>query len=192
MAEILAIPRLYDAVVARFVTDGTVAENFFGWREPPRQNRSADGARIVWVPGDDRSGDLGKLGPARYPGETTSGPRSLATLGELVTVYISARDAATPELERAQYIATRLLYDAWFRAVYKAGFGTVAVVSSGWVATGPERRHGGSIRVVLAVDAKVPDEAHQAVSSDTSIVADVTHVEDLTETVSVTSTAPEE
>jgi hypothetical protein len=189
MADILAIPRLFDAVVARFLVDGTNTPNVFGWREPAQQMRAT--SRIAWVPGDE-AGGMGDVGPAKYPGESAAGPRSLATLNERVTVIINGYDSTNPEDERAQYIATRLLYDAWFRAVYLSGFGTFSVVSNEWLTKTKERRHGAAIRVVLAVQAKIPDEAHPAVLADTSVVASVTHVEDRTETIDVTKTDPEE
>lgn len=153
MTVVLALPRLYDAVVATFAADAAPGEAIpqaFGWREPSRRGA----LRIVWVPGDDASGDLGELGAARSPGRD---PRPLATVRELATVYLEAADSSAPENERAQYVAARLLFDAWLRAVYLAARGTFVVLSSAWVIDKKERRYGATIRVVLAIEAMVPD-----------------------------------
>lgn len=168
---ILALEKLHDDVVARFALDGTfgdplpipaapdklaAAANPFGWREA---NRQGVGARIVWVPGDNPSGNLGVLAPPKYPGRLDPG-RPLATLEELFTVYITSADRSghKAENERAQYHVVRLLYDAWWRAVYLAAHGTVRLVSQEWITDKTERRAGAGIRVVGAIQAMIPDE----------------------------------
>jgi len=160
MAVILALEKLFDDVQARFAveTPALASASFFGWREPPRQGTPT--SRIVWVPGDPR-GALGAVGPARFPGGSAQRPRPLATLHELFYVEISGADATAPDNERAQYHATRLLFDAWLRAVYLAAYGTFAIVSAEWigVADRAQRRYGAAIRVVGTIDAKVPDSA---------------------------------
>jgi hypothetical protein len=160
MSVILALPRLHDAVVARFALDAAVAdppvtapEQPFGWRPVAQQPH---GHRIVWVPGDDSNGDLGELGPAKYPGGL---PRTLGTLGELFTVYLEAHDITAPENERSQYIASRLLFDAWVRAVHLAASGTFSIVSANWVDSKKERRFGATIRVVAMIEAAIADSA---------------------------------
>lgn len=154
MSVILALPRLYDAVVARFAADGLSVPNLFGWRTPPQKYTL--GNRICWIPGDTDSGDLGETLPARYPGRN---PRSLATLGELFTIEIIASDPDLTKLEheRVQYQAVRELYDAWYRAVYLAAYGTFAVQSSTWMIEKKERRYGAAIRVVCSIEAMIPD-----------------------------------
>jgi hypothetical protein len=177
MAVVLALPRLYDAVVARFAADAAALEQDppavppaqpFGWRAPAQQPR---GARIVWVPGDDSSGDLGELGPAKQPGRDPARP--LATLGELFTVYLEAHDGSAPENERAQYQATRELFDAWWRAVYLAAHGTVTVEDARWMTARKERRFGATLRVLASVEAMVPDAPYAYAPLDTRAVIDV-------------------
>jgi hypothetical protein len=172
MAIILALPKLFDDVVARFAAEGTVVPNLFGWRTPPQ--KLVTSSRICWVPGDD-SGALGELLPARHPG---GNPRSLATLGELFTVWIvtSDPDAAKRENERAQYQSARELFDAWWRAVYLAAHGTVRVESASWVPEKKERRFGAAILVVGVIEAMVPDEEHDSAPVDTKAVIDVTEL----------------
>lgn len=174
MSDTLALEKLYDDVVARFVADaaeedppGTPPAQAFGWRSPA--HRAGTMPRIVWVPGDDASGDLGAFLPARNPGRN---PRPLQTLGELVTVYIEAVDLTDPENERAQYRAARLLFDAWLRAVYLAARGTYAIRSQRWLDDRATRRYGATIRVVLVLEAMVPDHAYETAPVDVS--ADVT------------------
>jgi hypothetical protein len=174
----LALPKLLDDVVERFalegpwvVTPAPAAEppvvgvpvpNLFGWRSKAKQ--LVTGTRIVWIPGDDASGNVGKLAPARHPGRN---PRPLHTLHELCTVYIVANDATAAEDERKQYEATRLLYDAWLRAVYRAAHGTYEIVSSSWVTDKLERRFGATLRVLISVEAMVPDAVQTAAPVDT-------------------------
>jgi hypothetical protein len=165
MAVIFALEHLFTAVKARMDAD-TLAEDeeatpvphVFGWREPAKHRASTH--RIVWVPGDDRTGELGEVAPARNPG---GNPRSLATVRELFTVYIEAQDPSAAENEATQYHATRLLFDAWVRAVYLAARGTYALSKPTWVIDKKERRHGAAIRVLGTIEAMVPDTQHEEV-----------------------------
>lgn len=148
----------YTAAVHGALADATPAGatpvvNKFGWREVAKRGTPAP--RIVWVPGDDASGALGDIGGSRAPGRLPERP--LATLHELLTVYVEGFDATGPEDERKQYAATRALFDSWYRAAYLAAHGTFALRSAGWVIDKLERRHGAAIRVVLSVDAMIPD-----------------------------------
>lgn len=175
MTTVLAVPRLFDLVVARFAADAAAAvppteppAQSFGWREPPKKN--ASGPRIVWVPGDDSSGDAGPILPAR---QVNRNPRPLATLAELVTVYIEASDLAAPEDERAQYQVVRELHDAWLRAVHLAARGSYEIRSQRWVIDKNVRRHGAALRVLLAVEAMVPDAPYTAAPPPLSAEIDV-------------------
>lgn len=199
---ILALEKLRDDVVAVLANDGTFGDplavpaapdalaqagNPFGWRETGRQRTKAS---IVWVPGDDKSGSLGELQPPRYPGRIDPG-RPLGTLDELFTVYVSASDDSSPDNERLQYHATRLLYDAWWRAVYLSAHGTVRLVSQAWVIGGSapraERRYGAAIRVVGAIQAMIPDATPDVLQPP--FEADITPSElDVTDTVIVVTT----
>lgn len=169
--ETLAVEVLYAAVVARFTAESVGAVNTFGWREPEKH---VEGSRIAWVPGDP-SGKVGATVAARQPGRE---PRPLATLRELFTCVISGSDPAAPENELAQYKATRILRDIWFRAVYKAAHGTFQIRDEQWIATRNERRHGAAIRVVIELDAMVPDIV-QGVPAPVDSVAEITtHLND--------------
>lgn len=175
MAVVLALPKLYDDVVARMDADAAAQDppiepvpQSFGWREPTK--RSGSSLRIVWVPGDDRTGELGEVAPARNPGRN---PRPLATLRELFTVYIEAHDPSAPEIERTQYQAARELLDAWIRAVHLASFGTYELSKPSWVIDKKERRFGATIRVLGTIEAMVPDEAHTLAPIYTRAAIDV-------------------
>jgi hypothetical protein len=189
MAIVLALEKLFNDVSARFVTETTAAKNLFGWREPAKQlptgvTGSTPNARICWVPGDDESGGVGDLGPARGPG---GNPRSLGTLGEVFTVYLIASDPTQPENEFAQYKAARLLFDAWWRAVYLSAHGTLQLTKPKlrWANEKLERRHGAAIRVLLSVDAMIPDIAYPDAAVDDDLEADAAVTElDVTETAS--------
>jgi len=155
VAIVLALEKLFDTVVARFATEGTNITSKFGWREPYRQ--LGQPAKIVWVPGDP-TGDMGALVAPKYPG---SNPRPLQNLEERFHVFISGADPTAPQDERKQYHATRLLYDAWVRAVYLAAHGTfnVSTFNSAWVIDKNEKRYGAAIRVSGAIQAVIPDSA---------------------------------
>jgi hypothetical protein len=148
----LAVEHLYDSVVASFTENAINAENVFGWRTPAQY--SSELPRCAWVPGDDQSGTLGELGGARNPGQDV---RALAQLGELFTVYLTAADPRDVENERAQYRATRWLYEAWYVAMYRAAHGTFKVRSQAWVKTKLERSYGATLRVVCEVQAPILD-----------------------------------
>lgn len=159
MAIILSLEKLFDDVEARFTAEGLLrptgplAPSTFGWRQPSRQE--IPGSRIVWVPGDDSNGNLGEIAPPKYPGRLPARP--LGTLLELFTVYIHGQDASAPESERAQWKATRLLFDAWFRAIYLAAYGTFQITEAAWVIDKNQRRFGTTIRVLGTVQAMIPD-----------------------------------
>lgn len=168
MAVVFALEQLYDDVEALFAAEAAAEDPpiepvpmVFGWREPARRGTSY---RIVWVPGDDRSGELGELGPAKQPGRN---PRPLWTLDEQFTVYLEAYDPTDAENERAQYHAARLLFDAWARAIYRVARGTVRVAKPTWVTDKKVRRHGATLRVLASIDAMVPDTAYPLAPSDT-------------------------
>lgn len=176
MANVLALPDLYDAVVARFAAESTLVPNLFGWRDPPQ--KLTLGTRICWVPGDDASGDVGDVGAARYPGRN---PRPLGTLNEIFTVLILSSDTATPEFERAQYQAVRELFDAWYRACYLHARDTFAVRSSSWVIEKRERRYGACLRLVCTIQAMIPDAPATDANADVGMNAGVVAALDTTE-----------
>lgn len=179
----LALTYLFDNVVARFQEEGTHVPNLFGWQKPAQ--KLVTGNRITWVPGDP-NGALGAMLPAKYPGRN---PRPLMTIEELVTVEIQASDPSKPEDERAQYVATRLLYDAWLRAVYLAARGTFRIVTSSWLIEKKERRHGAAIRCVCAIDAMVPDLPQEIAPVDTGANIDV-HEFDVTQNLVIEGGSP--
>lgn len=151
MADKLALLTLYDAVVAQFAADDmTGVAQPFGWRFVAQH---FVGNRIVWVPGNP-IGMVGNMLPPRNPG---GDPRSLGTLDEQFYVVICGQDPSDPENERAQYDVTRRLRDFWFRAVYHAAHGTFRIVAEEWITSKLERRHGTAIRLVGAIQSKVPD-----------------------------------
>jgi hypothetical protein len=168
MTPVLALNKLYDDVEAQLTADGTAVTCYFGWREKERQRT---GDRLIWEPGDS-SDSAGRLVAARKPGRT---PRPLATLEELCTVYVVATDETDKENQRAQYTAARLLYDAFVRALYLAGYGTVSLVSSTWELDRKIRQRGAAIRVVLSVDAMIPDEPLGSPYNRELAPADATH-----------------
>lgn len=175
----LALPTLYDAVVSRFDTDGLDVPNLFGWREPQKNKLTA--SRIVWVPGNP-SGVVGRTGPARNPGRN---PRPIATLLEQFHVVITASTKENKENERLQYQAARVLYDAWYRAAYKAAHGTFSVENVVWNTSKNERRKGAELIATCVIQAMIPDKAASTAPTGTQAVIDVSML-DVTEQITVT------
>ena len=165
MATLLSLEILYDAVVARFGAEAAfggsgaaaltaaAAANRFGWREPNRQLHPAN--HIVWAPGDER-GAAGEVTAPKYPGRLDPG-RPLGTLNDLFTCWISGFDATNPRDERAQWKATRLLFDAWYRAVYLEAHGTYAIRSVRWETSKNEMRFGACLVVTGSIEGMIPD-----------------------------------
>lgn len=147
----LALPLLHDAVVARFAADSTPCAFTFGWREPAKQGTG--GPRIVTVPGDDL-GNLGEVGAPRQPGRN---PKPLAGLNELFHVVISTANLTTPEDERAQYIACRLLFDAWARAALLHAGSMLRFIGASWQTDRETRRYGAALVVVCTIEATIVD-----------------------------------
>jgi hypothetical protein len=186
----MALEILYDDVTARIAADHAAEAlpattppeppaappvfQSFGWREPPRQLSSE--RSIIWVPGDDESGDLGKMLPAKYPGRN---PRPLGNLAELFTVYISARDPSDPDNERAQYHATRALFYEWWRAVYLSAIAhsEISLLKAGWLIEKVQHRYGAALRVVGAIHSMIPDYSRATAPADTTAVITVTELD---------------
>ena len=193
MAIVHAVAALYDAVVARFAVEGpmladaiTPTPNVFGWRTPAQQLVNSN--RICWVPGDPAGG----LGAFLPPISGSAQPRSLGTVEELFFCDIIAADPTAPENERAQYEATRTLFDYWWRAIYHAAYaigagGQLGIVREEWLTEKTERRYGAVLRATCSVLTPVPDmppdgSGGTTAPADTGAIIDV-HELDVTETV---------
>lgn len=161
MADTLALEHLFNEVLARFAQDGTHVPNSFGWKEKAKHGANN---RIVWYPGKPGDGEAGKHAPAS---KQPINPRSVATLLEVFTCEIQGYDANATDNEMAQYKATRLLYDAWFRAVYLAAYGTFTIETLNWDRTKTERQHGAMLVAVCTIQAMIPDAAFGTAPTDT-------------------------
>ena len=176
MAVIFAIQKLYTDVETRFSDESTAVTMAFGWRAPD-QHKVNDN-RITWIPGRPGDGDAGQILPASEPGRNA---RSLATFGELFHVRIAGFDPATPEDELSQYHATRLLFDAWWRAAYLAARKTITVRSIVWNLDKKLRRHGAELICTFELEGMIPDTEQAIAPVDTTAAID-TSLEDVTET----------
>jgi len=165
MAPTFAIPNMIAGVSALFAFDGADVPNLFGKRQ--RDSQPTNIRRIIWLPGDDRSGKFGRDSAPRDPGIP---PRSIATTHELCTVYIHAADVSLPELQLAQYIECRTLYDAWRRAIHLAAHGTYEIVDLTWHQSDGERTFGRCARVLLSVQSDVPDMPYSTANGPTNPV----------------------
>lgn len=169
MAILTAVENAFERVTARFTAEGVTVPNYFGWNTPEKQPvQGASARRICWVPGDPSGSAVAGIEAPKTDAKVF--PRSLATLVEVVRVYIFAANKALPELDQAQYNATRLLFDAWYRAMYLECRGTFAVKSVLWETSKKERRHGACLVVTLHMQAPVTDEPYE----DDPLVEDLT------------------
>lgn len=166
--SVLALLVLYDAVAALFQEEAPSINCVFGWKEPPKQINHGEGGanRVCFVPGDPGNG-LGEDKPPKYPGRN---PPAMATLDELFTVRVWAVDKASPNDERAQYEAARLLYDGVRRALSLCDPGGLRVRSQRWVRSNPERMFGAEIEMVCSVGAMIPDTPYAEAESPTASV----------------------
>jgi hypothetical protein len=183
VSDPFALTALFDGVKAQFEADGTMGLFRFGWREADKQ--FSEQRVIVFVPGDT-SGGIGQILPPKFPG---GNPRNLATVDELVTIYLDARDATEPENERKQYAAARLLFDDFYRAVYLKAHGRFALRRVTWLTDKKVRRLGATIEVLMTIEGTVPDVASGEVGPTTDVPvgfsAEVSEL-DVTTTIEVT------
>lgn len=190
MAIFLALPKLYDAVVARLAAEAPlvgdppapgppIATSYFGWREPAKQY---PGNRLVWVPGEP-SGAIGEIVAPRMPGNRQTG-RPFTNLEEKFHVFVTGYDAAAPTIERAQYVATRLLFDELVRCIHLAAFGNYAIKSASWVIDKKEFRAGATILLNGTIRAVQPDHENDSAPVDTGAIVDI-EVLDVTEELRV-------
>lgn len=147
MAVILALPKLFDAIASALPD----VRCDFGWKAAPTQIEAAT-QRVVCVPGGP-TGDAGIIDTARFPGRDL---RPLATLQERATWYLFAQDISD-DSDRAQYQATRELFDAWYLQAYLVAHGTWTLDSIRWVNERVTRRRGAELEVVMSLQAMLPD-----------------------------------
>ena len=178
-SDVFALTALFDAVTTRFADESTPVEMGFGWREPDKQ-RTAQ-YRIAWVPGDS----AGALGEMLAPRQIGGNPRNLADLGELFHCVLTGSDLSAPEDERAQYVATRRLYDVWWRAVYLAVRGNLSVTSATWLGPPKVRRAGATIVATCTLRSPIPDTVYDLVSTPATAALEVAEL-DITDTVEIT------
>lgn len=164
MADTLALEKLFDDVAARFTAESTAITQSFGWRE--RGKQMVQPAHIDWIPGDDLSGDFGAMQGPVFPGRN---PRPLWAPRELFTCYIQGCDLAAGKRhdERAQWKATRLVFDAWARAIYLAAHGTIEIENTRYIISKKEARFGVTMRVVGAILNMTPDTEQATAPTDT-------------------------
>ncbi len=146
------------------VDDPAPIKCVFGWREPNQQVNQgpAGAARVVLSPGDD-SGKVGSSEPAKLPGRN---PKSVATMAELVTLYLWAHDPVE-KTDLGQWRACRRLHDVVMPIVIRTFTTRQKEISKTWVRPDLERRFGAEMRVVLAVEAMIPDNVRPQVTGGT-------------------------
>jgi hypothetical protein len=126
----------------------------FGWRAPATQINQgpAGAARVILSPGDP-TGKIGSTDGADSPGRN---PRPIATLHEIATLYLWARDA-TDASDLAQWRAARRLHDVVFPIIHRNFKGRWKELSKAWLRPELERRFGAELQIVIAVEAMIPD-----------------------------------
>lgn len=183
MAVVLALPKLFDDIVARIAAEvvppATATPCVWGKRQVAKQDPGPP--RIVIVPGDDGDGDIGELGAPKQPGRN---PRPIANLEELFTVYLEAADRTsqtTLDTERAQYQVCRELFDTFYRHAHASAPGRFRLLEGRWITEKVIAPYGATIRLLCTIEAPVFDAIPESAPKDTK--ADVaTSVYNVTET----------
>ena len=81
-----------------------------------------------------------------------------ANFDEVFTVYVSgAGDATDLVNERKAYTATRLLFDAWYRAAFLWAGLRMSFISTSWMVDRVTARYATTLVFVGAMDAMIPD-----------------------------------
>lgn len=132
-----------------------------------------DAVRFSWT--GATSGTGGVIGA--YLGNGVYFNADLASAGLFVngTTYAFDTTAAVikPSLvDFDHWKAARILYDAWYRAVYRATYGRFEILSTEWMHPRKEGAWGATIRVVGAIESMIPDSATGAAPAD--VGADIT------------------
>lgn len=184
MAVTLALPRLYQAVVARFLAEAPtpgnpIATQYFGWREVAKQH---PGPRIVWVPGLP-NGEMGPLEPPRFPGRRAAG-RPLHNTPEAFHCFVTGYDDTAKTDELLQYTAARLLYDELIRAIYLEAHGTIGASKASWVTDKKEFRAGATLLFTSSVQAVHTDREAATAPADTGAILQIEEL-DVTEELRV-------
>jgi hypothetical protein len=158
MTDQVAGAYIFEQVSALFAARADRADTLFkfGWKEPDKKIEGMVRSKITFVPGDT-GGKLGKLGMAKYPGESGTKARPLGSLGELFTIYVFAFDRASPESEIAQYNACRLLWDDLYAAMWRVYHGHFSIDDLVYSHKTLERKSGCEIRALLNVIVPLPD-----------------------------------
>lgn len=159
MAVVLALPKLFDDLVARIAAEvvppAVATPCVWGKRQVAKQDPGPP--RIVIVPGDDDDGDLGELGPPKQPGRV---PRAIANLDELFSVYLEAADRtsdAVLDTERAQYQVCRELFDSFYRHAHASAPGRFRLLEARWAVEKVQRPYGATVRLLCSIEAPVFD-----------------------------------
>ncbi len=169
--SVFAIPLLYQDVQDQFTEDGLTAKFSFGPRALATQINQGPGRanRVLFIPGDAKSGKAGSYGPARYPGGL---PRHLATFKETLYVYcwgVDATDSATLNNELKQYEAARDLHDSVVRAIYLSPNvkpRQMIMTDPTWVTAKLERKFGAEIMFTIEIEGAIVDEPSVALDPD--------------------------
>jgi len=143
---------LFEDVKDYFALHGYGSSVVFGWREVSKQVNQGTGRanRVVFVPGDD-GGKAGKLAPAKIGGRR----RQIATYEELFQLRVWGHDPAAPNDERAQYRATRALFDLVLNALRDSACGRYDVGDPKWTTTPVERLFGKELVANVTLDVPV-------------------------------------
>lgn len=143
---------LFEDVRDYFALQGYGSSVVFGWRETTKQSNQGAGRanRVVFVPGDE-SGKAGKMAPPKKEGRR----RQIATHKELFQVRVWGYDPAAPNDERAQYRATRALYDLVLNGIREAACGRHVLGDPTWTTSPVERVFGKELVVTVTLDVPV-------------------------------------
>lgn len=155
MTDTLPLIDLYERVEAAFAAEALALDLdppavpppfFFGRRALSEQGPIP---RVVFVP--EGSGFVAPLNPRRPP------TRSLFGIEEGFAIYVVAQDPAQPDVERAQYAATRLLADAVVRHCQNLATTNFVPSRAEWVEGIVAKRRGAALKIECSITGAIPD-----------------------------------
>jgi hypothetical protein len=177
MANLDALPLLFDSVAAYFAALGTGTAVDFGWHARAKiLNQGVGGAnRVVIVPGDPKTGAAGKFSRGR---QAETNPRVLLQFDEQAVVCLWGVDTSDIRSERLQYAATKQLLELTVQALHRAidpssgravGFANISIASPTWSVENTELYFGREMQLQLTQRGPLFDTTFDTATPDAAV-----------------------
>lgn len=166
------------ALAFAILSPGTVVAA--GWRERGKQiNQGSGGAnRVVFIPGDVKTGRAGNFAPVAR--KSTTNPAALAQLDELHTMSVWAYDGVNSNDEMAQVEAVEALLELAIQAVHFAvsadtgqalGGANVKWIDKTWTISSVEITYGREVLVTFTIATSYKAQTVPTCTPGTAIIS---------------------